>query len=50
VVATIEPELGDDGSCILLVPDGTPDMSFGRPEDKIGMRADRNCDIVPELD
>jgi len=48
VVASVNPELGDEGSCILVVPAGTPGLSFGKPEDKMGMRADRNCDIIFE--
>ncbi len=45
VVASTDPELGDEGSCILLVPADTPGLSFGKPENKMGMRADRNADI-----
>lgn len=48
VIATVDRSLGDRGSCILLVPAGAPGLSFGRPEDKMGMRADRNCDIIFE--
>jgi len=46
VVATVNRELGDAGSCIFVVPDGTPGLSFGKPEDKMGMRADRNADVI----
>ncbi len=46
VIATVDRSQGDRGSCMLLVPAGTPGLSFGKPEDKMGMRADRNCDII----
>ncbi|OFX31709.1 MAG: hypothetical protein A2Z07_01365 [Armatimonadetes bacterium RBG_16_67_12] len=46
VIATVDRSLGDGGSCILLVPAGTLGLSFGKPEDKMGMRADRNCDVI----
>ena len=45
VVATINPELGDEGSCILVIPRGTPGLSFGKPIKKMGMDADSNSEI-----
>lgn len=45
VVATIDPDLGDEGSCIIVVPAGTPGLSFGKPIKKMGMDADRNSEI-----
>ncbi len=45
VVATVNPELGDEGSCIIVVPAGTPGLSFGKPIKKMGMDADRNSEI-----
>ena len=45
VVATTDPELGDDGSCLVVVPRGTPGLSFGKPIKKMGMDADMNSEI-----
>jgi alkylation response protein AidB-like acyl-CoA dehydrogenase len=45
VVATVNPELGDEGSCIIVVPNGTPGLSFGKPIKKMGMDADSNSEI-----
>lgn len=38
VVCTTDPELGTDGIALIYVPKGTPGMSFGPPEPKMGMR------------
>jgi alkylation response protein AidB-like acyl-CoA dehydrogenase len=46
VVATIDPDLGDAGSCLIVVPTGTPGLSFGKPIRKMGMDADRNGEIL----
>ena len=48
VVATADPSRGDEGSCLVLVPAGTPGLSFGHPIAKMGMTADRNAEIVFE--
>ncbi|HIE17428.1 MAG TPA: acyl-CoA dehydrogenase [Dehalococcoidia bacterium] len=45
VVATTDPRLGDDGSCLVLVPRGTPGLSWGKPIKKMGMDADMNSEI-----
>ncbi len=45
VVATINPELGDEGSCLIVIPAGTPGLSFGKPIKKMGMDADINAEI-----
>lgn len=45
VVATVDPQLGDEGSCLIVVPRGTPGLSFGKPYKKMGMDADRNGEI-----
>lgn len=45
VVATVNPELGDEGSCVVVIPAGTPGLSFGKPIKKMGMDADRNSEI-----
>jgi acyl-CoA dehydrogenase len=46
VVATVDPKQGDAGSCLILVPSGTPGLSFGKPIRKMGMDADRNAEII----
>lgn len=45
VVATVKPELGDEGSCLIVIPAGTPGLSFGKPIKKMGMDADSNAEI-----
>ena len=48
VIATVDPNLGDEGSLAIVVEDGTPGLSFGRPIKKMGMDADRNSEIIFE--
>ncbi len=45
VVATVNPELGDEGSCLIVILAGTPGLSFGKPIKKMGMDADINAEI-----
>jgi len=45
VVCTTDPDLGEEGIALMYVPYPVEGMSFGKFEDKAGMRADRNCDI-----
>ncbi|MCK5590079.1 MAG: acyl-CoA dehydrogenase family protein [Dehalococcoidales bacterium] len=45
VVCTTDPNLGDGGIALMYVPYPIEGMSFGKFEDKAGMRADRNCDV-----
>jgi len=46
VLCTTDPALGDDGVALIYVPDGVPGLSFGIPENKLGMRySDINADI-----
>ena len=42
VVCTTDPELGDEGVALIYVPKDTPGISFGKNENKAGMRADKN--------
>ena len=46
VVATTDPSLGEKGSCLVVVEKGRKGLSFGKPEPKMGMHADRNSDVV----
>ena len=46
VLCTTDPSLGEEGVAMIYVPDGVPGLSFGKPEDKMGMRySDINADI-----
>lgn len=46
VLCTTDPTLGDEGVALIYVPDGVPGLSFGIPENKLGMRySDINADI-----
>ena len=38
VVCTTDPKLREDGVALIYVPKGTPGLSFGEPEKKMGMR------------
>jgi len=38
VVCTTDPKLKEDGLALIYVPKDTPGLSFGKPEDKMGMR------------
>ena len=46
VVATVDPELGHRGQASFVVPKGTPGLSQGKKEDKIGIRASQTAEIV----
>jgi len=46
VVATTDPEAGEEGICLLYCPADVPGLSFGKPENKMGMiYTDVNADI-----
>ena len=46
VTCTTDPDLGEEGVALIYVPAGTPGLSFGKPENKMGMRyTDVNADI-----
>ncbi len=38
VVCTTDPNLGEEGIAFIYVPAGTPGLSFGKPEEKMGMK------------
>jgi len=48
VVASMDPAQEDAGSCLILVPAGTPGLSTGKAIRKMGMDADRNAEIFFE--
>lgn len=48
VVATVDPKLGNEGSCLVVVEKDRDGLSFGKPEPKMGMHADRNSEVIFE--
>jgi alkylation response protein AidB-like acyl-CoA dehydrogenase len=46
VVATVDPKLGNEGSCLVVVEKDRDGLSFGKPEPKMGMHADRNSEVI----
>jgi acyl-CoA dehydrogenase len=48
VVATVDPELGHRGQASFVVPKGTPGLSQGKKEDKLGIRASHTGEVVLE--
>ena len=38
VLCTTDPNLGEEGVAFIYVPGDTPGLSFGKPEDKMGMK------------
>jgi acyl-CoA dehydrogenase len=48
VVAIIDPDLGHRGQASFVVPKGTPGLSMGKKEDKLGIRASQTAEVVLE--
>jgi alkylation response protein AidB-like acyl-CoA dehydrogenase len=48
IVATVDPELGHRGQASFIVAKGTPGLSQGKKEDKIGIRASQTTEVVLE--
>ena len=46
VVATVDPNLGHRGQASFVVPKGTPGLSQGKKEDKLGIRASQTAEVV----
>jgi acyl-CoA dehydrogenase len=46
VVATVDPQLGHRGQAAFVVPKGTPGISQGKKEDKLGIRASQTAEVV----
>ena len=46
VFATLDPALGYKGITAFLVEKGTPGLSLGKKEDKLGIRASSTCELV----
>ena len=46
VLCTTDPNLKEDGVALIYVPNGVPGLTFGKPENKMGMRySDVNADV-----
>ncbi|HKG35882.1 MAG TPA: acyl-CoA dehydrogenase family protein [Solirubrobacterales bacterium] len=48
VVATVDPELGTRGQASFVVPKGTPGLSQGKKETKLGIRASHTAEVILE--
>jgi acyl-CoA dehydrogenase len=48
VVATVDPELGHRGQASFVVPKGTPGLSMGKKESKLGIRASQTAEVILE--
>src|ERR1700712_4146002 len=48
VVATVDPELGTGGQASFVVGNGTPGLSQGKKESKLGIRASHTAEVVLE--
>jgi acyl-CoA dehydrogenase len=48
VVATVDPGLGTRGQASFVVPKGTPGLSQGKKETKLGIRASHTAEVVLE--
>jgi alkylation response protein AidB-like acyl-CoA dehydrogenase len=48
VVATVDPELGTGGQASFVVAKGTPGLSQGKKESKLGIRASHTAEVVLE--
>ena len=46
VVASVDPELGHRGQASFIVPKGTPGLSQGKKESKLGIRASQTAEVV----
>jgi acyl-CoA dehydrogenase len=46
VVATVDPDLGHRGQASFVIEKGTPGLSMGSKEDKLGIRASQTAEIV----
>ncbi len=46
VVATIDPALGARGQASFVVPPGTPGLSMGKKEKKMGIRASHTAEVI----
>jgi acyl-CoA dehydrogenase len=48
IVATVDPDLGHRGQASFIVPKGTPGLSQGKKESKLGIRASHTAEVILE--
>ena len=48
VVVSVNPERGTRGTAAFIVEEGFPGFSYGKKEDKLGIRASATCELVFE--
>ncbi len=48
VVATVDKDLGHRGQASFVVPKGTPGLSMGKKESKLGIRASQTSEVILE--
>ncbi len=48
IVATVDAALGHRGQASFVVPGGTPGLSQGKKEDKLGIRASQTAEVILE--
>ncbi len=48
IIAKTNPEKGARGASAFIVEEGTPGFSYGKKEDKMGIRASATCELVFE--
>jgi acyl-CoA dehydrogenase len=48
VVATVDKDLGHRGQASFVVPKGTPGLSMGKKESKLGIRASQTTEVILE--
>jgi alkylation response protein AidB-like acyl-CoA dehydrogenase len=46
VIASTDPKRGSRGASAFIVEDGTPGLTYGKKEDKMGIRASATCEVV----
>ncbi|HEX8051464.1 MAG TPA: acyl-CoA dehydrogenase family protein [Thermoleophilaceae bacterium] len=48
IVASVDPELGQEGQASFVIPKGTPGLRQGKKESKLGIRASHTAEVVLE--
>jgi alkylation response protein AidB-like acyl-CoA dehydrogenase len=48
IIATTDPSKGSRGASAFIVEEGTPGFSYGKKEEKMGIRASATCELVFE--
>ncbi len=46
IIASTDPDKGIMGTSAFVVEDGTPGFSYGKEEDKLGIRASKTCELI----